>query len=405
MGSTSDESVHGKRRRLTYFQEKACCLEDLKALTSQMVEDSDLTFASSIQKKIPLYDCKALEMLLQESKMELMAEWSYVLRDGPGVLVLQGAFQDHSVLDACSATFSKIVEEEKAKKGAGGDHFAEAGANDRIWNAHEKLCLCDPSVFASYYSNEWIAAASEAWLGPMYQVTAQLNTIRPGGRAQKMHRDYHLGFQSMQTVARFPAHVQVNLSPMLTLQGAVAHVDIPIEAGPTKLLPFSHLYKQGYLAWKRSDFMEFFESNFVQLPLKKGDLLFFNPALFHAGGDNNTSGEGAVMRTVNLLQVSSAFGRSMETLDRLRMCKALYPFLQDLRAASTMTQEMKQREDCAIAACAEGYQFPTNLDLDVPVGSVAPLSQAELMKQSLEAGLAAEVFFEKLDAQAALKRS
>ena len=37
---------------------------------------------------------------------------------------------------------------------------------------------------------------------------------------------------------RYPAHVHV-LSPILTLQGVVAHVDMPIESGPTLLLPHS----------------------------------------------------------------------------------------------------------------------------------------------------------------------
>merc|ERR1719453_1212692 len=120
---------------------------------------------------------------------------------------------------------------------------------------------------------------------------------------------------------------------MLTLQGAIAHVDVPLEAGPTKLLPFSHQYPEGYLAWKREDFKQYFEDNFVQLPLKKGDMLYFNPALFHAGGDNITNGPSSVNRMVNLLQVSSPFGRMMESVNRVRMCKALYPVLLKLREA------------------------------------------------------------------------
>ena len=66
----------------------------------------------------------------------------------------------------------------------GGDHFAKPGANDRIWNALEKLCLRDPAVFAAYYGNAVIALVSEAWLGPSYQITSQLNVVNPGGAAQ-----------------------------------------------------------------------------------------------------------------------------------------------------------------------------------------------------------------------------
>jgi hypothetical protein len=40
----------------------------------------------------------------------------------------------------------------------------------------------------------------------------------------------------------------------------------------------------------------------------------------------------------------------------------------------------------AVAASAEGYAFPTNLDLDQPVGSMAPPSQADLVTEALAAG-------------------
>ena len=41
----------------------------------------------------------------------------------------------------------------------------------------------------------------------------------------------------------------------------------------------------------------------MQLPLAKGDAVFFNPALFHDAGTNRTAD---VRRTAHLLHVSSA---------------------------------------------------------------------------------------------------
>ena len=52
-----------------------------------------------------------------------------------------------------------------------------------------KLCLRDPEMFAAYYGNELIALVSEAWLGPAYQITSQVNCVNPGGAAQTAHRD------------------------------------------------------------------------------------------------------------------------------------------------------------------------------------------------------------------------
>ena len=56
-------------------------------------------------------------------------------------------------------------------------------------------------MFADYYSNDILALISEAWLGPNYQVTSQVNVVNPGGAAQTAHRDYHLGFMSAAQAA------------------------------------------------------------------------------------------------------------------------------------------------------------------------------------------------------------
>jgi ectoine hydroxylase-related dioxygenase (phytanoyl-CoA dioxygenase family) len=43
--------------------------------------------------------------------------------------------------------FRALIEEFRAA-GFSVDHFAKPGANDRVWNALEKLCLRAPVVFA-----------------------------------------------------------------------------------------------------------------------------------------------------------------------------------------------------------------------------------------------------------------
>jgi ectoine hydroxylase-related dioxygenase (phytanoyl-CoA dioxygenase family) len=169
---------------------------------------------------------------------------------------------------------------------------------------------------------------------------------------------------------------------------------MPVESGPTKLLPFSQLFRAGYMAYHRDDFRAFFEAHHVQLPLAKGDAVFFSPALFHAGGENRTAD---VQRMANLLQVSSAMGRAMESVDRDAMCRRLYPAIRALRAAGRMGDA---ETEAAIAAAAEGYAFPTNLDTDPPVGGLAPESQAALFRRALAGGWSDETFGHELDAQA-----
>src|SRR3712207_6154369 len=92
--------------------------------------------------------------------------------------------------------------------------------------------------------------------------------VGPGGQAQVAHRDYHLGFMSQEQALRYPAHIHA-LSPVLTLQGAVAHVDMPIETGPTLYLPHSQKYPPGYVAFHLAEFTAYFDEHRVQLPLGK----------------------------------------------------------------------------------------------------------------------------------------
>jgi ectoine hydroxylase-related dioxygenase (phytanoyl-CoA dioxygenase family) len=113
------------------------------------------------------------------------------------------------------------------------------------------------------------------------------------------------------------------------------------------------------------------------LPLSKGDAAFFNPAVFHGAGTNHSKD---VRRMANLLQVSSAYGRAMESVDRLRLSIALYPTLRRLVSEKkTPTNEIAN----VVASCAEGYSFPTNLNRDPPIGGLAPQTQQALMMQAL----------------------
>jgi ectoine hydroxylase-related dioxygenase (phytanoyl-CoA dioxygenase family) len=362
--------------RTNWYRESDCSLRDFVTLLNAGKE-RPLRYATRLVQEIPVYECRDLEAVVSSGveRTQLLSEWAGVLQHGAGVFVLNRAFSDTGCVDEATAVFESIIEAEK-KSGTKTDHFAKAGANDRIWNAQEKLCVTAPEVFATYFSNPWLPAAAEAWLGPCFQVTSQVNVVRPGGEAQQAHRDYHLGFQSTEVAASFPAHVH-GMSPFLTLQGAVAHSDMPIESGPTKLLPYSQRYAQGYVAWRRADFREYFENNFVQVPLIKGDAMFFNPALFHAAGSNRTS---HVQRMANLLQISSAYGRAMEGVNRTRMSETLYPVLRDRLKAGNITEFEALS---VIASCAEGYSFPTNLDRDPPAKGLAPESQSEMMLRAL----------------------
>lgn len=370
-----------------WIEEADCSLDDLRALVSRTTDAAEYPLAADIRSNVPVYSAATVA---GAERRELQTELIRALSDGPGVVVFEGAF-DEDVVDRAGTAFVALIEAQRAEGAAAGDHFGKAGANDRIWNAAQKLALHSPDVYAAYYANDTLALVSQAWLGPRYQVTSQVNVVNPGGAAQVPHRDYHLGFVTPDQLADYPAHLH-RLSPALTLQGAVAHCDMPPASGPTMLLPYSQAFEAGYIAFYRPEFTDFFTAHQVQVPLSKGDAVFFNPALYHGAGTNTSTD---IRRTANLLQISSPFGRAMEALDRTAMVRAVYPALLAMKAAGHSERELAN----AVNATAEGYAFPTNLDNDQPIGSLAPPSQVDTVLAALADGLSPEELDTILDQQ------
>ena len=374
-------------------------LADLVEVVDRGVDVARFTHAAAFEQGALVYDSDALSIAAgrPEGRAAVLAELADVFGDvGPGIAVFRGALAA-DVVDAASASFRSLIDEQHRAGTASGDHFAAPGANDRVWNALEKLAVAAPDVFAAYYAAPVIELVSTAWLGPWYQITSQVNVVNPGGQAQAPHRDYHLGFQSDDAAAAFPPHAH-RLSAALTLQGAVAHCDMPVATGPTMYLPNTHRYPLGYLAWRRPEVAQYFADHHVQVPLRQGDAVFFNPALLHAAGTNHTTD---VRRMANLLQISSAMGRAMESVDRDRMCRALYPTW--LRWAADGVDDATI--DRALAAAAEGYPFPTNLDRDPPLDGLAPPAQADIVRDALRQRLPFDEFARRLDEHARRRRT
>ncbi len=386
-----------------WLDESSVDIAALEQLCQRTTDPDSVPLAVDVIAQIPIYEgadvrtAAATGIHSAQGARALQQEWVRVLLKGAGAVVVKNAFNDNAVVDQTTEVFYRIIERER-ESGRGADHFAPSGSNTRIWNAHEKLCIESPELFAYYNANDVMALMCQAWLGPGYQITAQANIVHPGGRAQQCHRDYHMGFQQTEVLYQYPAHVHA-LSPLLTLQGAIAHTDMPVESGPTKLLPFSQNFLPGYMATERDDCIALFESRYKQLPLAKGDMLFFNPALMHAAGDNHTTEQH---RFANLVQVGTVFGRTLELLDKARMSVSLYPVLQELSKHADWNARHTQQ---VIEACAEGYSFPANMELEPPVNGLAPVTQQQLMSQCLHDGVNSEEFARRIAAQQAVKRS
>ena len=363
-----------KINQQVYFSQSDIDYDDLAKICSQKTLQEDYPFADSVSNNVVIYDANYLESFIgdSENELRLKTELHQVLEGGPGVFVIRNLYRQDAI-DQSNNIFEKIVETEG---NTGNDHFA-SGTNTRIWNAFQKVALEDPEAFISYYSNNLLKLVAESWCGPNSQMTAQVNIVRPGGEMQKPHRDYHLGFQENQVVELFPISAH-RLSNYLTLQGGVAHTDMPLASGPTMVLPYSQQYELGYLAWRDNACTDFFNDNAVQNQMNKGDGIFFNPALLHGAGSNTTKD---FHRIGNLLQISSPFGKTMERIDYLKIINRIYPLLLEHSINKTLSEKLIEN----VLICAtDGYAFPTNLDNDKNSNSkLQGMTMFELTKQSL----------------------
>lgn len=385
---SNPKTVDSSHIREGWYTPEECRLGDLISLTGRKTDLADYPFADDVDHNVLIYGSRIRDHIGHlAGRRAVQTELARALISGPGIVVFKGAYAE-ATIDQATAAFSTLIESQRATGSAPGDHFAKPGENDRVWGAMHKLALVDPAAFVAYYSNDLLALVSESWLGPNYRITSQLNVVNPGGRAQTAHRDYHMGMQESQN---YPAHVHA-MSVFLTLQGAVAHVDMPVESGPTMYLPYSQQLPDGFVAVHEPEFVEYFNANYVQLPLDKGDAVFFNPSLFHGAGTNRTA---HIRRMANLLQISSGFGRAMENIDTTAICKAVYPALTDFK--SNGAGEVAIRD--IVTAAAEGYPFPTNLDLDLPGATLTPPSQVDVLMEALEDGWTPDHLGDVLDAQ------
>ena len=125
-----------------YYHSEECNLPDFQKIIDQKLAIDSVPHAKEIKKNIPIYDIEELQNIFQSDalKNDLMAEWAWVLRESSGAIVLRNAYKDVSVIDEATQLYEDIIAEEKLTSGGGADHFAAAGANDRIWNSLQKLC-------------------------------------------------------------------------------------------------------------------------------------------------------------------------------------------------------------------------------------------------------------------------
>ena len=71
----------------------------------------------------------------------------------------------------------------------------------------------------------------------------------------------------------------------------------------------------------------------------------------------------------------------MESVNRQAMIEKVYPILLDrTKQDGISTRAVRD----IVAAVADGYSFPTNLDSDPPIGGNVPFTAQQMMHQALQ---------------------
>ncbi|MEY4339697.1 MAG: hypothetical protein RLZ14_1547, partial [Actinomycetota bacterium] len=149
---------------MTVYAAADCRLDDLVAVMAPEPTLHQYPHASGIESGALVYDGPSTVAAVADpvQRREVLAEMAHALGpEGPGIVVLHHAVAVDAV-DAASKAFRALIAQQHASGAVAGDHFAKPGANDRVWNALEKLAVQAPEVFAHYYASELIALVSEA---------------------------------------------------------------------------------------------------------------------------------------------------------------------------------------------------------------------------------------------------
>ena len=152
---------------VTWLTEQDCDLDDFRALVEQVTELRDYPAARAVEQNVLVYDACLLRGRAEdaEGRLAVQAELARVLLEGPGVVVVEHAFEP-SIVDRATQVFRTLLDEERATGKDRGDYFAKPGTNERLWDSLGKLAFRDPEVFVDYFANDMVALVSVAWLGP-----------------------------------------------------------------------------------------------------------------------------------------------------------------------------------------------------------------------------------------------
>ena len=163
-------------------------------------------------------------------------------------------------------------------------------------------------------------------LGKYGSVTGHI--IDAGGDRQKSHVDYpmHIGSgkfwensidKSKSLITKYQLN---NILPYYSIQCLISICDMDVNHGSTEVIPGSQLIENIDLDLHNEDIYKYVEDYFMNVELKRGDLLIFNRRLCHRGGKNisNESRNSIILQCVWLWGLGQEIIEYEEIIDNIK---------------------------------------------------------------------------------------
>ena len=198
------------------------------------------------------------------NKQEVIAQL-----DEHGYVVLEGAMTSEQA-NALRDRSAELIAEERA---AGGEHVYLDGKSQRLWNLVNK-----GRIYEEMIQLPQVIELHEHLLGEDCVLSSfTVNLIGPGSPAGALHIDFPTGaFPKLLPSNAFCANTVYVLD------------DFTLENGATRMVPGS--YKRGYGPEPETEY-----DDVIQLSARKGDIVVFHGATWHASGANNSAEERMIL--------------------------------------------------------------------------------------------------------------
>lgn len=310
-------------------------LEELEAFQKRIVKSK---FMEELQCKdtVAAYDLNGQDIA---NNSELQRDIYNSFHELSGCVILKNVFTKES-MDAYNLWCEDWLANAPPDKN--GTHTKQASKfliNDIIG----RLSKQNPELFMALMNNDHLSTTLDILLGFSKYGSATCHWIQGNGARQMSHVDYpiHVGSGkfwegSPEKMQSMMARHQINsIMKFFSCQVIIASDAMDVKNGSTEVVPASHLLKDLDLNIHNKEFYNLIESKFHNVTLGQGDLLIFNRALLHRGGENTTENR----RNALIMQCIYSFGVGQEIIDYDGVVRNL----RDSEAFQALSEESRNR--------------------------------------------------------------